>query len=233
MKHSSILVAFLFSVVFLTTGCQRSSNQVWDDTKTAGRYMGRGMRSIGGKHGDSKQVRSREEFGLAKGQDDFVPLEDGAEYNKMTMSREENAPHSRHNPGDPNSPVPGIEAFEDPSKDPTLAQLFSNIHFDYNSDLVKGEDNMQTIQKIADHLKKHGEMYIFVEGHCDERGPQAYNLALGTRRSNAVRNLLVKEGISADRLFTISYGKERPLVLGNTEEAFNLNRRAQFKVYAR
>lgn len=233
MKYTTVLVAFLFSVVLLT-GCQRSSNQVWDDTKTAGRYMGRGLRSIGGKHGDSKQVRNRGEFGIASNKnEDFVPLEDAAEYNKMNMTREENAPHSRHNPGDPNSPVPGIDAFEDPSKDPTLAALFSNIHFGYNSDLVKGEDNMQTVQKIADYLKKHPDMYIFVEGHCDERGPQAYNLALGTRRSNAVRNLLVKEGINGDRLFTISYGKERPLVLGNTEDAFTLNRRAQFKVYSR
>ena len=76
-------------------------------------------------------------------------------------------------------------------------------------------------------------MYLFVEGHCDKRGPQAYNFALGANRANSVRALLVKEGVNADHIFTVSYGKERPLADGDGEEFFRVNRRGQFKVYER
>jgi len=235
MKYSKVLVIFLLLLLAnIVGGCARSSTEVWDDTKTAGRYVGRGLRSLGGKQGESRQVTSRHDFGYAANyNDDFIPLEDGAEYNKLAMREQDNIPQSRNTPGEPNSTLPGIEAFQDPRNAPELAALFNNVQFAYNSELVKGEQNLQILHKIANYLKKHSEMYVFIEGHCDERGPQAYNLALGTRRSNAVRTFLVKEGVNLDHLFTISYGKERPLVFGDTEDSFRMNRRAQFKVYQR
>jgi peptidoglycan-associated lipoprotein len=98
---------------------------------------------------------------------------------------------------------------------------------------VKGDDNLQTLQNVADYMRSQPNLYVFVEGHCDERGPEAFNLALGSRRSNAVRNLLINAGVSPDNVFTISYGKERPLVLEHHEEAWGKNRRAEFKVYKR
>ena len=67
---------------------------------------------------------------------------------------------------------------------------------------------------------------ITIEGHCDERGTREYNLALGERRANAVRNYLIALGVSGSRLNTISYGKERPAVLGSTESSWSKNRRA-------
>jgi len=76
-------------------------------------------------------------------------------------------------------------------------------------------------------LRTHSEIMITVEGHCDERGTDAYNIALGERRAEAVKNFLVDLGISANRLNTISYGEERPIVLGQNESSWAKNRRAQ------
>ena len=81
------------------------------------------------------------------------------------------------------------------------------------------------LQKQAAWLKAYPQATVVVEGHCDERGTREYNLALGERRANAVRDYLVALGIPAARLSTISYGKERPVVLGANEAAFAQNRR--------
>ena len=70
------------------------------------------------------------------------------------------------------------------------------------------------------------EVNVIVQGYCDERGTREYNLALGERRANAVKQYLISQGIAADRISTISYGKERPAVLGNNEAAWAQNRRA-------
>ena len=74
-------------------------------------------------------------------------------------------------------------------------------------------------------MKKYPSITIDVEGHCDERGTREYNLALGERRANAVKEYLLSRGISANRVQTISYGKERPAVLGSNESAWQQNRR--------
>ena len=116
---------------------------------------------------------------------------------------------------------------------PQLAGIFRPIYFEYNSSLVKGGQNLQTIHAIVDFLRYQPHFYLFIEGHTDERGPQAYNLALGSRRANAVRNLLISEGVNPDHLFTISYGKERPVILEQNEAGWAKNRRAEFKIYER
>jgi peptidoglycan-associated lipoprotein len=72
---------------------------------------------------------------------------------------------------------------------------------------------------------------VVVEGHCDERGSNEYNLSLGENRATIVRNYLVQGGISADRIQTRSYGKEKPAVVGNDESAYSLNRRGEFAIY--
>ena len=82
-------------------------------------------------------------------------------------------------------------------------------------------------------LQKFTTVEILVEGHCDERNTREYNLALGERRANAVRDYLVFLGIDADRVKTISYGEERPFALGHDESAWRLNRRAHFVITAR
>ena len=92
-------------------------------------------------------------------------------------------------------------------------------------------------QKVLDEnatlLKRYSGWAITIEGHCDERGPAEYNLALGERRAVAARSYLVAQGISADRLRIVSYGKEFPFDPGHDEAAFGKNRRAHFVVTAK
>jgi peptidoglycan-associated lipoprotein len=83
-----------------------------------------------------------------------------------------------------------------------------------------------TLDRQAAWLKKYANVKVTVEGHCDERGTREYNLALGERRATAAKNYLVADGVSADRVKTVSYGKERPAVLGSNETAWAQNRRA-------
>jgi peptidoglycan-associated lipoprotein len=84
----------------------------------------------------------------------------------------------------------------------------------------------ETLARQADWLRRYPNVTVTIEGHCDERGTREYNLALGERRAQAVKNVLVALGIPASRISTISYGKERPAVVGSTEEAYAQNRRA-------
>ncbi len=231
----------LAGIMFCLTSCQRHKDDVWEDTKSAGRYFSRSLAALGGNQCNSRQVQRRSDFECvddeygaqdAGYQDcDYVPLED-ISCDDVALA-DMMAPPPRETPGDPGSSIPGIESFRDPSTIPQLAGIFRNIYFDYNSNLVKGNDNLQTIQKIASYMRSHPNTYIFIEGHTDERGPQAYNLALGSRRANAVRNLLIHEGVNPDHLFTISYGKERPVILEQHEEGWAKNRRAEFKIYER
>jgi len=79
-------------------------------------------------------------------------------------------------------------------------------------------------------MQSHPEVNVIVEGHCDERGSASYNMALGEKRAKAAAAYLQAMGISAARLETVTYGKEKPLVRGNTEEAFAANRRGHFVI---
>jgi peptidoglycan-associated lipoprotein len=83
-----------------------------------------------------------------------------------------------------------------------------------------------TLDRQSGWLNQYSAVKITIEGHCDERGTREYNLALGDRRANAVKNYLAGKGISTARITTISYGKERPVAMGSDEEAWAQNRRA-------
>jgi peptidoglycan-associated lipoprotein len=98
------------------------------------------------------------------------------------------------------------------------------VFFDFDKSVIKPEGRT-TLQRQAEWLKKYPNVTVTIEGHCDERGTREYNLALGERRATAVRNALVALGIPAARMKTISYGKERPAVLGSNEAAWAQNRR--------
>ena len=88
----------------------------------------------------------------------------------------------------------------------------------------------QTIRRWAEWMNDFSDVNVIIEGHCDERGTREYNLALGDRRANAVKDHLVVLGIDPDRIATISYGKERPLVLGHSEAAWGQNRRGDLTI---
>lgn len=97
------------------------------------------------------------------------------------------------------------------------------VYFDTDMSGIR-EDGRSTLAKQAEWLKKYTNYPILIEGKCDERGTREYNLALGERRANAVRQYLVAQGIPADRIKTISYGKERPEAVGSDEGAWARNR---------
>lgn len=99
------------------------------------------------------------------------------------------------------------------------------VFYGYDSSVLTAEAQ-DTLQRQADWLKSNQNVNIVLEGHCDERGTREYNLALGERRATAARNYLVSLGVPAGRVNTVSYGKERPAVLGSDEGAWAKNRRA-------
>lgn len=105
--------------------------------------------------------------------------------------------------------------------------LHKNIHFAFDSSALSSEAK-DLLKEKAQWLKQNTNVSVTIEGHCDERGTIEYNLALGERRANAVKNYLQDLGIGAFRLDTVSYGEERPLDPGQTEAAYAKNRRAQF-----
>ena len=102
-----------------------------------------------------------------------------------------------------------------------------DIYFDYDKYDVR-EDSQAAIQGDIAFLKEHPNLSFTIEGHCDERGSTEYNLALGDNRAGAVKNALVQGGIGADRITTISYGKERPFCTQSNEECWQQNRRGHF-----
>jgi peptidoglycan-associated lipoprotein len=87
---------------------------------------------------------------------------------------------------------------------------------------------MPALQQDFAYLKAHQQVKVTVEGYCDERGTEEYNLALGQRRADTAKNALLAEGIGADRIKTISYGKDKPFAPGHDENAWRLNRRDHF-----
>ena len=98
------------------------------------------------------------------------------------------------------------------------------VFFDYDKSSLKPEGKDQLTKWVA-FLKKYPNDQLLVEGHADERGTREYNLALGERRANAVKEFLVANGVETARVKTVSYGKERPAVLGSNEAAYAQNRR--------
>jgi len=121
---------------------------------------------------------------------------------------------------------PGIagEVFE--------SRLLKDIHFDFDKYDILPED-AQILKENAALLSKYPQVKVQVEGHCDERGTNEYNLALGERRANAAKKYLVSLGISTDRISSISYGEEKPLDTGHNEEAWARNRRGHFVILSK
>ena len=111
------------------------------------------------------------------------------------------------------------------SQEDLVANYGDRIFFDFDKSDIR-TDARTRLDGWADWLNKYPQATAVIEGHCDERGTREYNLALGERRANAAKSYLVAKGIDAKRLQTISYGKERPAVVGSNEAAWSQNRRA-------
>ncbi|MGZ6176241.1 MAG: peptidoglycan-associated lipoprotein Pal [Candidatus Binataceae bacterium] len=105
----------------------------------------------------------------------------------------------------------------------------SDIHFDYNDYSVRAQDG-EILKSNADWITKNSGTRIQIEGHCDDRGSEEYNIALGAKRAQAAKDYLETLGIAADRMSTISYGKELPVCTEDTDECWAQNRRDHFVV---
>ncbi|MBI3419817.1 MAG: peptidoglycan-associated lipoprotein Pal [Proteobacteria bacterium] len=124
----------------------------------------------------------------------------------------------------------GAEALKNPNAKPGSAEDFvdnigDHVFYGFDSSELTPEDQA-TLDRQAQWLKQYGSVNVTVEGHCDERGTREYNLALGQKRADAAKSYLVAAGVAANRVETISYGKERPEVTGSNEDAWAKNRRA-------
>ena len=122
------------------------------------------------------------------------------------------------------APAPVTSSIVPGSAEDFRVNVGDTVHFGYNEYNVMDSDK-SILGRQAAWLQKYPSVKITVEGHCDERGTREYNLALGARRANAVKEYLVSQGVSAGRLETVSYGKERPVCTDSNEACWAQNRR--------
>ena len=119
----------------------------------------------------------------------------------------------------------GMGAARPGSQEDLVANVGDRVFFDTDSSQVRG-DGRTTLERQAAWLARYPQVTVYMEGHADERGTREYNLALGQRRANSARDLLVAGGVSGQRIQTISYGKDRPAALGPDDASWAQNRRA-------
>jgi peptidoglycan-associated lipoprotein len=111
------------------------------------------------------------------------------------------------------------------SQEDLVANVGDRVFFALDSSTVSG-DQRPVLERQAAWLSQYPQVQVALEGHADERGTREYNLALGQRRANGARDVLVSQGVSGSRISTISYGKDRPAALGSNDDAWAQNRRA-------
>jgi peptidoglycan-associated lipoprotein len=126
-----------------------------------------------------------------------------------------------------NAPPPPPPAPKGPTDDELFLREVRDAYFDYDKADIR-PDARAALSQTADFLKGHPSIKATIEGHCDERGSTEYNLGLGDRRASAVKQYLVSLGVSADRLSTVSFGKEKPFCMESTEACWQQNRRGHF-----
>jgi peptidoglycan-associated lipoprotein len=124
-------------------------------------------------------------------------------------------------PPPPPAPAPQVDLNE------LFLKEVRDAYFDFNKSDIR-PDAREALSKTAEFLKNYPQIKVTIEGHCDERGSTEYNLALGDRRANATKQYLVSLGISADRMTTVSFGKEKPFCMESNEACWQQNRRGHF-----
>ncbi len=122
------------------------------------------------------------------------------------------------------NPAPATAAKSEMSLDDLFSRNVKDVFFDLDRYNLRPDD-VSVATSDAAFLKQHPDVKIVLEGHCDDRGSEEYNLALGANRANAMKQALVSQGVSADRLRTISYGKEKPFCTSDDETCWQQNRR--------
>lgn len=215
---------FVALVLVLTASCSRNS-ETWEDVKTAGRYMQRGVDSMLGKDYESRMLASEEDF-YGPYDDDFIPLRDSDLRNQLA-GMDAALPQPKGMPGQ--FGVPNLNNFY--AAPDALRSLFSSVHFETDEHVIRDKAEVSKLIELASYLKKNPTTYIMVEGHTDERASASYNQSLGMRRANFVRSFLVKHGADLNRIYTVSRGKEQPVAQGHALDDWKKNRRSEFRLY--
>jgi peptidoglycan-associated lipoprotein len=223
MKFS--ISIFSLSAMFLLSGCSQNSPEAWEDVKTAGRYAQKGVDGLWGKEYESRMLTSSDEF-IGPSDGEFIPLNVSDLKNSLAGS-DAAIPQPRTSPGQKG--VPTLNQFYGIPQ--SLKNVFHQVHFETDEHVLHNSQDVQAILQMAAYLKKNPNVYVVVSGHCDERASASYNMALGIRRANYIRGLLVKNGVDLNRVYTVSKGKEDPLAKGHSSEDWKVNRRAEFKIY--
>lgn len=133
-------------------------------------------------------------------------------------------------PDDKVGPTKDIVRPPEPGEEPAdFREKVKTIYFDFDKSNIRA-DQTANLEGNANYLKEKADLKICIEGHCDERGTNEYNFALGQRRASSVREFLISRGVAAERLSIVSKGEEEPADPGKNEAAYAKNRRAEFKV---
>ncbi len=202
----------VFFCAFIAVGCTKNSGNLWEDNQTGARYKESTL------NGQGRRGRVDEEF-ISLNDEDLRSQFSEISFKERDLDEAE-MPIARH--------------FNDPHG--FLASIFCPLFFDTDQHVIserKKTEYTALIRQMASYLKSHPETYVIIEGHCDKRGPEAYNLALGTRRSYHVYSLLINEGVNPAQLRRESFGKEKPFALGDSDEDLAQNRRAHFQLYVK
>lgn len=137
----------------------------------------------------------------------------------------ETAPNANGNAGGSGTGGTGDGMYGSSSMGEIAPGVGDRVFFDYDSSVVDAQ-GQSVLSSQATYLQSNANVNVTLEGHCDERGTREYNIALGERRAYAAKKYLVSQGISPNRISTVSYGKERPAVVGSDEGSWAQNRRA-------
>jgi peptidoglycan-associated lipoprotein len=127
------------------------------------------------------------------------------------------------------APIDDQKSFAE-SREPVAGVSFSPVYFGYDSYQLAPVE-VSKIEQVAQHLLQNSSHVVLIDGHCDERGSNEYNLSLGQQRAQTIRGYIVSLGIAENRVQTRSFGEEKPASPGRSEEAYRLNRRGEFGVY--
>jgi len=212
------LVQFSMCTLIMMFGCNREAGNMWEENQTGAQYKYRSAPSSKTSSASFPVEGSDEESTFFSLNEEDLQ----SQFSEFSIT-------STHDLGE--GEIPKAEEFHEPQG--SLVSLLSPIFFATDQYTVHCKEYFETVHRIAAYLKSHPGTSLIIEGYCDERGPEAYNLALGMRRANYVRSLLLKEGVSTIQLHTLSFGKEKPFALGHTSEDWAKNRRAHFRVHCK
>lgn len=171
-------------------------------------------------------------FGCA--QKEAVKQTDDTQQQQASQTGQEKADSAKKDGEKPN----GQQAAKVESKDmhsdasgkvEEVSDMFDDIHFDFDKFGIK-ESEKPTLKMVADYLIKNNNTKLLVEGHCDDRGTNEYNLGLGDRRAKSTKDYLAASGVKASRIEVISFGEEKPLCNEQNEGCWSKNRRAHFVI---